>query len=128
MSVFFTAVYHGQSGPIAVSDLSWTTPLVNAFLTAGQFLGYPVRDLNGHQQTGMFYSIAITIDVSLGARIAKALCYVYKVEGREFEFTSFLKPVNLGLNLVEYNSFLHNCQQLQKYIFEIIYQFAFKLP
>jgi choline dehydrogenase len=57
MSAFLTAVYHGQNGPIAVSDLSWTTPLVNAFLAAGQVLGYPVRDLNGHQQTGMFNSI-----------------------------------------------------------------------
>lgn len=45
-------MYHSHSGPVAVSDLSWTTPLVNAFLAAGQILGYSVRDLNGHQQTG----------------------------------------------------------------------------
>jgi hypothetical protein len=57
MPLFLTAAYHGQSGSIAVSDLSWTTPLVNAFLAAGQVLGYPVRDLNGHEQTGMFDSI-----------------------------------------------------------------------
>jgi hypothetical protein len=54
---FLTAVFHGQSGPVAVSDLSWTTPLVNAFLAAGQILGYSVRDLNGHQQTGLLCNI-----------------------------------------------------------------------
>ncbi|XP_021933322.1 glucose dehydrogenase [FAD, quinone]-like isoform X2 [Zootermopsis nevadensis] len=45
-------VYHSQSGPIFVNGLSWTTPLVNAFLAAGRILGYSVTDLNGHQQTG----------------------------------------------------------------------------
>jgi hypothetical protein len=57
--ILLTAVYHSQSGPISVSDLSWTTPLVNAFLAAGQFLGYPVTDLNGHQQTGMLHDIIL---------------------------------------------------------------------
>jgi hypothetical protein len=57
MAVFLTAVYHSQSGPVAVSDLSFTTPLVNAFLAAGQILGYSVRDLNGHQQTGLLCNI-----------------------------------------------------------------------
>lgn len=56
---FLTAVYHSHSGPITVSDLSWTTPLVDAFLAAGQILGYPVTDLNGHQQTGILDDIIL---------------------------------------------------------------------
>jgi len=60
MPIFFlTAVYHSQSGPVSVSDLSWTTPLVNAFLAAGQVLGYPIRDLNGPQQTGMLSGVIL---------------------------------------------------------------------
>jgi Choline dehydrogenase and related flavoproteins len=57
--IYLTAVYHSQSGPVSVSDLSWTTPLVNAFLAAGQVLGYPIRDLNGRQQTGMLSDIIL---------------------------------------------------------------------
>jgi len=53
------AVYHSQSGPIPVNDLSWATPLVNAFLAAGQVLGYPVTDLNGQQQTGMLHDVIL---------------------------------------------------------------------
>ncbi|GFG36677.1 hypothetical protein Cfor_09408 [Coptotermes formosanus] len=57
-------VYHSESGPVSVSDLSWTTPLVNAFLAAGQVLGYPIRDLNGRQQTGFMEAQVNLVDGS----------------------------------------------------------------
>lgn len=57
-------VYHSESGPMSVSDLSWTTPLLNAFLAAGQVLGYPIRDLNGRQQTGFMEAQVNLVDGS----------------------------------------------------------------
>ncbi|PSN32223.1 Glucose dehydrogenase [FAD, quinone] [Blattella germanica] len=44
--------YDSTTGPVTISNLEWTTPLVSAFLAAGEELGYAVRDLNGPKHTG----------------------------------------------------------------------------
>lgn len=43
--------YHGDSGPMKISDLS-ETRLVKAFLAAGRELGYDITDVNGRNQLG----------------------------------------------------------------------------
>ncbi|XP_050699047.1 glucose dehydrogenase [FAD, quinone]-like isoform X1 [Eriocheir sinensis] len=44
--------YHGVTGPLTVEKAPWTTPLSDAFLRAGQELGYPVLDVNAASQSG----------------------------------------------------------------------------
>ena len=39
--------YHGKGGPIAVEKARHSTWLLDAFLQAGEYLGYPLRDPNG---------------------------------------------------------------------------------
>lgn len=41
-----------MTGPLTVEKAPWTTPLSDAFLRAGQELGYPVLDINAASQTG----------------------------------------------------------------------------
>lgn len=44
--------YHGKGGLLTVQESPWRTPLVLAFVQAGMDLGYPVRDINGADQSG----------------------------------------------------------------------------
>ncbi|CAB0000697.1 unnamed protein product, partial [Nesidiocoris tenuis] len=44
--------YHSRGGYLTVQESPWRTPLVLAFLQAGEELGYPNRDINGRHQTG----------------------------------------------------------------------------
>lgn len=44
--------YHGTGGLLTVQESPWRTPLVVAFVQAGQELGYPNRDINGADQYG----------------------------------------------------------------------------
>lgn len=45
--------YHGNSGPMLVSDLE-KTPLVDVFLEAGEQIGCPTLDVNGQEQLGTY--------------------------------------------------------------------------
>ncbi|MBN8907954.1 MAG: GMC family oxidoreductase N-terminal domain-containing protein, partial [Rhodospirillales bacterium] len=46
--------FHGFGGPLGVSDLKTAHPLHDAFIAAGQELGYPYnRDFNGASQEGV---------------------------------------------------------------------------
>ncbi|GAB6027860.1 hypothetical protein CHUAL_002078 [Chamberlinius hualienensis] len=53
-------VHHGRNGPLYVSDVPYKSPLVNAFLEAGQLHGFPTRDYNGQFQIGVS-EVAATI-------------------------------------------------------------------
>lgn len=44
--------YHKAGGYLTVQESPWHTPLAVAFVDAAQQQGYPVRDINGHKQTG----------------------------------------------------------------------------
>lgn len=44
--------YHGKGGYLTVQEAPWRTPLVLAFVAAGEELGYENRDINGEYQTG----------------------------------------------------------------------------
>ena len=50
----FNDQYHGQNGPLAVSDLRSDNPLQQAYVDAGQQAGFPViDDFNGAEQEGI---------------------------------------------------------------------------
>uniref|UniRef100_A0A224XLN0 Putative glucose dehydrogenase n=1 Tax=Panstrongylus lignarius TaxID=156445 RepID=A0A224XLN0_9HEMI len=44
--------YHSRGGYLTVQEAPWRTPLVLAFIQAGEELGYKNRDINGEYQTG----------------------------------------------------------------------------
>ena len=39
--------HHGNGGPITIENARHSTWLMDAFLEAGKYLGYPLRDPNG---------------------------------------------------------------------------------
>jgi len=41
-----------MGGYLTVSEAPYKTPLADAFITAGQEMGYDIRDINGESQTG----------------------------------------------------------------------------
>lgn len=49
--MYISLGYHGDKGPLIVTD-SFTTPFADAFLVAGQELGYKALDVNGESQYG----------------------------------------------------------------------------
>ncbi|XP_023228519.1 glucose dehydrogenase [FAD, quinone]-like [Centruroides sculpturatus] len=52
--------FHNVGGPQTVSSPRYATPLRNAFLKTGEFLGYPVSDANDDIQTGFTYISSTT--------------------------------------------------------------------
>ena len=51
-----SSTYHGASGPLKVSDISATHPLIEAFIQGANELGVPRNeDFNGAEQTGAGY-------------------------------------------------------------------------
>lgn len=45
--------YHGTDGYLTVTEAPYHTPLLHAFVEAGEQMGYANRDFNGEHQTGM---------------------------------------------------------------------------
>lgn len=74
--------YHKTGGYLTVQESPWRTPLVIAFLKAGQELGYQNRDINGEDQTGFMVAQG-TIRRANRCSTAKA----------------FIRPVRLRNNL-----------------------------
>lgn len=74
--------YHATSGPLTVQEAPWHTPLVEAFVQAGQEMGYENRDVNGEHQTGFM--------VAQGTIRRGARCSTSK---------AFLRPARLRKNL-----------------------------
>ncbi|XP_023228520.1 glucose dehydrogenase [FAD, quinone]-like [Centruroides sculpturatus] len=52
--------FHSTGGPQTVSSPRYATPLRNAFLEAGQLLGYPISDYTDAIQTGFYYPLSTT--------------------------------------------------------------------
>ncbi|XP_075219565.1 glucose dehydrogenase [FAD, quinone]-like [Lycorma delicatula] len=74
--------YHGTGGYLTVQEAPWRTPLVLAFVQAGEQMGYPNRDINGEQQTGFMIAQGT---IRRGSRCSTA--------------KAFLRPVRLRRNL-----------------------------
>jgi choline dehydrogenase-like flavoprotein len=52
--------YHGIGGYLTVGEAPFRTPLAEAFIKAGEELGYDETDGNGESQTGKFLFIIIS--------------------------------------------------------------------
>lgn len=56
------SAYRGNSGPLAVSDIKDLHPMAEAFVRAGEDLGYPRTDLNGEHPSGFGFTQATQKD------------------------------------------------------------------
>jgi len=74
--------YHSMGGYLTVSEAPYKTPLADAFVRAGQEMGYDIRDINGERQTGFM--------VPQGTIRRGARCSTSK---------AFLRPARLRKNL-----------------------------
>jgi choline dehydrogenase len=74
--------YHGKGGYLTIQEAPWRTPLSVAFVKAGEELGYPIRDINGEEQTG-FMLMQATMRKGTRCSTSKA----------------FLRPARLRRNL-----------------------------
>lgn len=74
--------YHSMGGYLTVSEAPYKTPLADAFVRAGQEMGYDIRDINGEQQTGFM--------IPQGTIRRGARCSTSK---------AFLRPARLRKNL-----------------------------
>jgi choline dehydrogenase len=73
--------YHGDSGPLCVSDLCTVSPLSNAFVAAGEEVGFRRNpDFNGESQEGFgFYQVT----QSNGKRHSAAAAFLHPVSSRK---------------------------------------------
>ncbi|XP_017779966.1 PREDICTED: glucose dehydrogenase [FAD, quinone]-like [Nicrophorus vespilloides] len=74
--------YHSSGGYLTVQESPWRTPLVLAFVEAGQEMGYDNRDINGERQDGFMVAQGT---IRRGTRCSTA--------------KAFLRPVKLRKNL-----------------------------
>lgn len=74
--------YHSMGGYLTVSEAPYKTPLADAFVRAGQEMGYEIRDINGERQTGFMIPQGT---IRRGARCSTA--------------KAFLRPARLRKNL-----------------------------
>jgi len=74
--------YHSAGGYLTVSEAPYKTPLAEAFISAGQEMGYRVHDINGQHQTGFMVPQGT---IRNGSRCSTA--------------KAFLKPARLRKNL-----------------------------
>ena len=70
---------HGTRGPMTVSDLSFTTPLADAFLEAGRRAGFPVKDLNNGNATGF---TVMQVNMENGKRVSSARAFLKPATSR----------------------------------------------
>ena len=74
-----STAYHGTGGYLTVQEQSFFTPLVAAFVAAGEELGYKNNDGNGLTQTGFMFAQSTTRD---GARCSTAKAFLRPVRNR----------------------------------------------
>ncbi|KAL1454276.1 hypothetical protein WDU94_010548 [Cyamophila willieti] len=72
--------YHGKGGYLTVQEAPWRTPLVLAFVEAGQELGYENRDINGEFQTGFMVAQGT---IRRGSRCSSAKAFLRPARTRK---------------------------------------------
>ncbi|XP_067215490.1 glucose dehydrogenase [FAD, quinone]-like [Linepithema humile] len=72
--------YRGTKGPLHVSSSTYRTPLAEAFLRAGQELGYPIVDYNGKNMIGFSYLQSTTVN---GTRASSNSAYLHPIRQRK---------------------------------------------
>lgn len=71
--------YHGAEGPIPIINPPYQTPLADAFVKAGEQLGYSKVDYNGHRPTGFAYVQTNQIN---GERMSSNRAYLHPIKGK----------------------------------------------
>lgn len=72
--------YHGQGGPLSVSDMRLRRPICDAWVEAAQAAGYPLNpDYNGAEQEGVGYFQLTTRN---GRRCSSAVAFLKPVRSR----------------------------------------------
>ncbi|XP_054156376.1 glucose dehydrogenase [FAD, quinone]-like [Oppia nitens] len=72
--------YHGVGGPMTVTSLNNPRIMSSVFVNSGPHIGYPVGDINGHQQTQWTIPQINTRD---GMRLSVAKAYLEPLAGRK---------------------------------------------
>ncbi|KAF6217158.1 hypothetical protein GE061_001512 [Apolygus lucorum] len=72
--------YHSRGGYLTVQEAPWRTPLVLAFIQAGEELGYPNRDINGRHQTGFMIAQGT---IRRGSRCSTTKAFLRPVKNRK---------------------------------------------
>jgi choline dehydrogenase len=76
----FRDTFHGQGGPLAVSDATYNHPICDAFVEAAVDAGYPRnQDFNGASQEGVGYQQTTTRN---GRRCSTAVGYLHPARAR----------------------------------------------
>ncbi|KAL1454263.1 hypothetical protein WDU94_010535 [Cyamophila willieti] len=71
--------YHKSGGYLTVQEAPWHTPLADAFVRAGEELGYANRDINGEYQSGFMVAQGT---VRKGARCSTSKAFLHPVKTR----------------------------------------------
>ena len=71
--------YHSSGGPLPIGDLKFRTPLSDAFLHAGHYMGYPVRDINAGNATGF---TVMQATIKNGKRFSTAKSFLKPIIGQ----------------------------------------------
>ncbi|XP_029176873.1 glucose dehydrogenase [FAD, quinone]-like [Nylanderia fulva] len=74
-------IYHGTEGPMHITSPLFHTPLAEAFLKAGEELGYPLVDYNGKDMMIGFSYMQNTI--MNGIRMSSNRAYLYPIHDRK---------------------------------------------
>lgn len=85
--------YHNSKGPLAVEDLLYKTPLVDAYFRAGQELGYEPLDVNGKSRTGFSIQQGTT---GGGTRYSTARAFLVPAKDRpnlDISLRSFVEKI-----------------------------------
>ncbi|XP_037889012.1 glucose dehydrogenase [FAD, quinone] isoform X2 [Glossina fuscipes] len=72
--------YHSTGGYLTVQESPWHSPLVAAFVEAGNELGYENRDINGQQQTGFMIAQGT---IRRGSRCSTAKAFLRPIRQRK---------------------------------------------
>nr|XP_003705713.2 PREDICTED: glucose dehydrogenase [FAD, quinone]-like [Megachile rotundata] len=102
--------YHYTGGPVTISYAPHKSPLLNAFLEAGQELGYPLVDYDGEKQIGFSQVKSTTLE---GYRMSSNRAYLHNRRRRNLHVTKMSmvhrilidkkRKQAVGVQFVKYN-------------------------
>ncbi|XP_012542669.2 glucose dehydrogenase [FAD, quinone] [Monomorium pharaonis] len=108
-------IYHGTQGPLFISYPSFHTLLAEAFLKAGEELGYPLLDYNGKNMIGFSYVQSTTVN---GTRMSSNKAYLHPARNRRnlhLTRESMVRKVlidrrtnrAIGVEFIKHNQIIH---------------------
>jgi len=71
--------FHSVGGRLPIGDIGYKTPLSDAFIDAGRYMGYPVKDINTGNATGF---TVMQATIKNGKRFSSAKSFIKPVIGK----------------------------------------------